>query len=174
MKKAGKLCPQTHVINEHFDRKFPLTLFFSTAMAAAMAAYLWLYEGISPPDPLTGVMRWLAVGACAFLAATAVYSLWLRVSVDETGVSVHQLLGGSTFLGWKDIRTAAAVHLSTGFGEQSFIILSSKEPEQVLTRPALLWHKGLRLQEHVRIPYSTVRRAAVEHHLRMRLPDIGF
>lgn len=97
--------------------------------------------------------------------------LFCRVRLDENGADADDLFG-NTVLNWSDIRTAAIVRLVVGSQKSDgFIVLSTREPQEVLTHRALTTRKVLSRDEVVRIPLNARRRAAVEHYLRMTLPE---
>lgn len=97
--------------------------------------------------------------------------LFCRVHINETGVDADDLFGSSA-LSWGDIRTAAIVRLNiNGQKSSPSIVLSTREPQEVLTYRALTTRKVLSPEEVIRIPMSPRRRAAVEFYLHMTLPE---
>ena len=109
--------------------------------------------------------------SCITYLAIILRLLFCRVRIDETGADVDHLLG-SNALNWGDIRTAALVRLViSGQKSDAFIILSTREPQEVLTHQALTTRKVLSPSEVIRIPLSYDRRRAVEHYLHMTLPE---
>jgi hypothetical protein len=161
------------VIHEQYDGAFTLTSTVGSVLTAVSAVLLTNHDAPPPGDMVVTIFRWLSIGLCAIFPALTVRLLLCKVRVDENGVSVDYPLTGTTAFDWPTIRTAAVVRVGVGYGNgQKLIILSSKDPEQVLTRKALLMGKGLSAREHVRITHSRARQAAVEHYLRMTLPEI--
>lgn len=135
--------------------------------------FVTLFGGASyGPGVLTAgkVLGGVGVLTCVVIL---VRCLICRVRMDEQGVDVDNVFAGSTCFGWGDLRTAAVVYLTIN-GQQSgpLIILSNREPKDVLTRRALIDGKGLTRHEHMRIPHSAARQQAVEYYLRMKLPEI--
>ncbi len=95
----------------------------------------------------------------------------MRVRMDETRVWTHIPLMKDRSLEWKQIRTAAIVHL-TNFNYPDMIVLSIHEPREVLTRKRMMWKNAKRGQE-LRIPLTDSRREVVEKCLNTTLPEIA-
>lgn len=161
------------VINELFDKKFPMMFLLATVFTSACAIYLHGYGGSLYRGTLLTVLQvWADVASIACLVVL-VRCLLCKVRIDENGVDVNNPLTGRMDYRWDEVRTAAVVKLHIGTAKPSpVIILSNLQPEEVLTRKALIHGKGLSRHDQVRIMYTKARRDAVEHYLHMTLPDI--
>lgn len=158
-------------IDELCNRKLLLLIIVSLVFVAACGiaiGYVW-----HNLDATTHTVILIAFAMSAVTSLVLLVRLALcRLRIDESGVDVDNLLFSSTQLAWSDIRTAAIVHLS--FGNQKadpLILLATLAPEAVISRRALTTSRGLAKDEHVRIPLTPARRAAVEHYLHMTLPE---
>lgn len=161
------------VINEMFDVKFTLMFAVVTVVMLFCAVYLHGYSGSSLQGAVLTVARCWAYIMCVASPVMLVRCLLCRVRIDENGVDVSNPFTGRMDFRWNELHTAAVVKIGMGgTRSQPVIILSSLDPAQVLTRNALVNGKGLSRREHVRIMYSKARREAVEHYLRMTLPEI--
>lgn len=94
----------------------------------------------------------------------------MRVRMDESRVWTHIPLTKDRALAWKDIHTAAIVHLKN-MNYPDMIVLSIHEPKDVLTRKRMMW-KGAKRGQELRIPLTDSRREVVEKCLNMTLPEI--
>lgn len=94
----------------------------------------------------------------------------MRLRMDETRVWTHIPLTKDRALEWKQIRTAAVVHLKN-MNYPEMIVLSIHEPEQALTRKRMMW-KNPKRGEELRFVASDSRREMVGQMLHMELPDI--
>lgn len=118
-----------------------------------------------------GIMA--GVGAFFALVIGVEYLVYLRrmrIRMDETRVWTHIPLTKDRSLEWKQMRTAAIVHLSN-MNYPDMIVLSVHEPKEVLTRKRMMW-KGAKRGEEMRFPVTESRRAVVEQCLNMELPEI--
>lgn len=158
-------------IDERYNKKFLLLLLVLAAMLAVCAAAIvpaWDHFG---QDMRTVVLVIFALSGTTTLALI-VRLLLCRLRIDENGADVDNPFSGNTVLAWGDVRTAAIVRLRvSGTTADPIIILSTREPADVLTARALLHGKGLTRHEHVRIPCTPARLAAVEHYLHKSLPE---
>ena len=164
---------QSPIIHEPFYKKFPLVfLIAAVAMLACSALLYFIGDSLYRGTVLT-VFRVWTYTASVICLVILVRCLICKVHIDETGVDVNNPFTGHMDYRWSEIRTAAVVKLHIGTAKPSpVIILSNLQPEEVLTRKALIHGKGLSRHVQVRIMYTKARREAVEHYLRMTLPDI--
>ena len=113
----------------------------------------------------------LGAGLVGYLAVL-LRLLFCRVRIDENGVHANGLTSGYRTLRWTDIRTAAIFRLmQDGKPGNAVILLTTRPPEESLTREALTTSKVLAPHEHLRIPLGYDRRKAIEHYLHMTLPE---
>lgn len=113
----------------------------------------------------------LGTGLVTYLAVL-LRLLFCRVRIDENGASSNSLSAGYHTLRWADVRTAAIFRLMhDGKPGSAMILLTTRPPEESLTRKALTTGKILAAHEQLRIPLSYDRRKAVEHYLHMTLPE---
>lgn len=159
-------------IDELYNRKFMLLMLFMLpllALCAVVVGYMWRHLDAAMHTVALIVFTMSGVTTIALLLRL----LFCRIHIDENGANVDNPFSGNTMLAWNDVRTAAIVHLNLG-GQKAdpLILLATREPEVVLTRRALTTSKVLTKHEHVRIPMTPARRAAVEHYLGMALPEV--
>lgn len=164
---------QNPVIHEQFDKKFTVMFLIAAAAMLACAVLLYVCGDSLYTGTLLTVFRVWAYAASVVCLVVLIRCLICKVHIDEIGVDVHNPLTGHMDYRWSEIRTAAVVKLHVGAGQPSpVIILSHLQPEDVLTRRALIQGKGLSRHDQVRIMYTQARREAVEHYLHMTLPEI--
>ncbi|MBR3764912.1 MAG: hypothetical protein IKK57_10245 [Clostridia bacterium] len=155
-------------INELANVRF-LLLSFAFLAGMLLGIPLLTYMWAPHESPLLEAFLIFFKLSCLTYLAIGVRLLFCRVHIDETGADVDQLFG-NTAMSWGDVRTAAIVRLVVGNQKSDgFIVLSSREPQEVLTHRALTTRKVLSRDEVVRIPLNARRRAAVEHYLHMTL-----
>lgn len=114
-------------------------------------------------------------GVCVFFALVIgleylLYLRRMRLRMDENRVWTHIPLTKDRSLAWKQMRTAAVVHLRN-MNYPDMIVLSVHEPKDVLTRKCMVW-KNPKRGEEMRFPLTESRRAVVEQCLNMTLPEI--
>lgn len=159
------------VIHELMDLKFLFLLLGAFVFIVAGGSYLLFLSPQMANATYLPVLR-IAFPICAAMLLVVILRLlFCRVHIDETGVTADRLPLGQSSLRWEEIATAAIVHLSVGTNSEPIIVLATLPPEQVLTRKALLGLHGPGVHEHVRIPFSKARAAAVQHYLHMTLPE---
>lgn len=162
------------VIHEQFGKRLTLTFLLATVFTVACAVCLYVYGDALYRGTLLTVLQVWADAASIACLVVLVRCLLCKVRIDETGVDVNNPLTGRMDYRWDEVRTAAVVKLHIGTAKPSpVIILSRLQPEDVLTRKALIHGKGLSRHDQVRIMYTKARREAVEHYLHMKLPDIS-
>lgn len=122
------------------------------------------------------VLGGIFLAAAAILAALAFRTRKWRIIMDETGVRCWHF-GREIALSWTTIRTAAVtterVHLPRVPVRipVRMVWLSTLPPEQALKKQGLL-DEAIPAEKLLKLPYTAARRACVEHHLHMTLPDI--
>lgn len=158
-------------IDEMYNRKFMLLMLVMLILLAVCAVAIgnvW--------HNLDATLHTVVLIAFAMSGVTSLVLLlrlaFCRVRINESGADVDNPFSGNTTLAWGDIRTAAIVRITMG-GKKAdpVILLSTREPEIVLTHRALTTSKVITKDEHVRIPLTPARRKAVEHYLGMTLPE---
>ena len=119
------------------------------------------------------LVRPLMIASLPLTLVILLRCLICKLRMDENGVEAHPPLGSSAYLRWEEIHTAAIVVLTVnGAASDPMILLATPEPQEVLTRDALLHSRNLAKHEQIRIPDSPKRREIVEHYLHMELPVI--
>lgn len=159
------------VIHEILDLKLLFLLLGAFVFIVAGGAYLLFLSPRMANMTYLPLLR-IAFPICAaMLLAALIRLLCCRVHIDESGVTTGRLPFGQTSLRWEEITTAAIVHLRVGKDSEPIIVLATLPPEQVISRKALLGLHGPSADEHVRIPHTKARAAAVQHYLHMYLPE---
>lgn len=163
--------PRKPVIDEIYDRKFPLVMLAGMALIAICGVIIACnWTALDRTGRLLGPIACILGGGGSLVLL--IRFLISRVRIDENGADVDNPLNGNAMLRWEEIHTAAIVRFSHG-GTRSapLIVLATPGPETVLTVSALMNGKGLSRHEHVRIPFTAARCAAIEHYLGMKLPE---
>jgi len=153
---------------------------FSTSGVKTMAlamGWLILCTGIglrmgsgTYSDDVLAVVKVVSVVGVVITGLLLVSSLLGRICLDENGVEVKNPLAGNSNFRWDELNTAAIVVFTVQKQSMQVILLSTCQPEEVLTSAALKRHASR--HEQVRIPYTEKRREIVEHYLHMELPVI--
>ena len=143
----------------------------------AMLIVVGVIAGSASGNDLDWNLRLAVIaGVCAFFALVIgleylLYLRRMRLRMDENRVWTHIPLTKERSLEWKQMRTAAIVHLrNTNYPDM--IVLSIHEPKDVLTRKRMVW-KNPKRGEEMRFPLTESRRAVVEERLNMTLPEIN-
>lgn len=153
---------------------------FSTTAVKTMAlglGWLILCTGIilrmgtgTFSDTILMVVKGASIVGVGIAGMLLVSSLLARIRLDENGVEVNNPLAGSSDFRWEELNTAAIVVFTVQKQSMQVILLSTCQPEEVLTRAA--FERRASKHEQVRIPYTEKRREIVEHYLHMELPII--
>lgn len=160
---------ESGVLREPYDRRFTLMMAACLILWAVMTAgIVTLGSAALPPQSRGLVWAMIAIGGATTLALLVSCSL-AKVCLDADGADVRNPLLGRTILRWSEIGTAAVVRIAIGAKEQPpMIILSTRAPEEVLTRRALVT-KGLPRVEVIRMPWTASRQRFIEERLGMTL-----
>lgn len=143
----------------------------------AMLIVVGVIAGSASGNDLDWTLRLVVIaGVCAFFALVIgleylLYLRRIRLRMDENRVWTHIPLTKERSLEWKQMRTAAIVHLRN-MNYPDMIVLSIHEPKDVLTRKRMVW-KNPKRGEEMRFPLTESRRAVVEERLNMTLPEIN-
>ena len=150
----------------------PLTALSAFAGLGLTAAAL-IYSAVQETDGMLRTMYLIFVGIVALLLiAVAVISRGYRCIMDEDGAQL-----GKNRIRWADVRTAAIIRrgllpaLMTRHPDRhQFILLSIRTPEAAINKHRFWLERPVPGVE-LRIPVTPSRREAVEHYLRMTLPE---
>ena len=153
---------------------------FSTASIKTMAlalGWLILCTGIvlrmgtgTYSDTVLMVVKVVSIVGVGLAEMLLVSSLLAKIHLDENGVEEKNPLDGSSDFRWEELNTAAIVVFTVQKQSMQVILLSTRQPEEVLTSAAL--KRSASRHEQVRIPYTEKRREIVEYYLHMELPVI--
>lgn len=161
---------KTYLLDEPLANKKMMSWIMSLVLVGCVAG------SFASGGDLEWTTRLMIIGVVLIFFVAVIgleYVLYLRrmrVRMDETRVWTHIPLTKDRSLAWKQIHTAAIVHLKN-MNYPAMIVLSIHEPKDVLTRKRMVW-KNPKRGEELRIILTETRRDVVEHCLNTVLPEI--
>lgn len=159
-------------IDERYDLKFTLLMLFCLLLVIGCGVIIGLLGPKAFSAEMLLILKILLIVSLVTTLVLLLRSLVCRICIDESGASVDNPFTGHSSLPWNTIRSAAIVYLAVGTQTSApIILLSTRTPEETLTRRALMSPRLLPRTEHVRIPFTPARRTCVEHYLNMKLAE---
>lgn len=158
-------------LEERYSASFTRTMAMSLLWMVACAVIILVLGAENLAGEVMGGAKVVIIIGVAAALTLLVRSLVCKVRLDEGGVEVDNPLLGRSAFRWEELHTAAIVDFAVQKQNAKAILLSTREPQEVLT-PAAFQRRADK-REQVRIPYTEKRREIVEHYLRMTLPEIS-